>query len=255
VDDAVIQRAFLDFAAETNSGDREIQFLKARAAERPKDLALDVLVGNLAMATDRARDAEEIFATGLAKRPDSPVLVMKLAQAQAATSQDTAVGTLSAWLDKHPDAAAIRLILGNRLLAMKRYDEAAGAYQTVLKSQPDNAVAGNNLAWLYQKTGDRRALGVAEAVHSSNPNDVMASDTLAWILVEGGQSERGLALLETITTSPAASLETRYHLVVALKRVGRVEDARRQLESLLGAERSFESIEDAKRLMQQFPRG
>jgi cellulose synthase operon protein C len=254
-DDTVIQGAFLNFVAETNSIDQEIQFLKARAAERPDDPGLDLLAGNLAMAADRARDAEEMFAKGLAKRADSPVLVMKLSQAQAAISQDTAVGTLSTWLEKYPDAAAIRLTLGNRLLAMKRYDEAANAYQTVIKSQPDNVVAGNNLAWLYQKTGDARALSVAEAVHSSNPNDVKASDTLAWILVRGGQSERGLELLERITTSPTASLEARYHLVVALKGVGRTADARRQLETLLSADMPFESIEDAKTLMHELPGG
>ena len=70
--------------------------------------------------------------------------------------------------------------------------------------------------------------------------DVKASaediaDTLAWILVQNGQNPRGLELLETAAAAPSAPLEVRYHLAVALKNAGRIQDARRTLEAAYDA--------------------
>jgi len=43
---------------------------------------------------------------------------------------------------------------------------------------------------------DNRALDTAERAYASNPNDAPVCDTLGWILVESGQVDRGLKLIE-----------------------------------------------------------
>src|SRR5207244_2991522 len=117
----------------------------------------------------------------------------------------------------------------------QRYDESIGQHEAVLKAQPDNAVAQNNLAWLYQLKKDDRALPMAERAHDANPNSAEISDTLAWILIQRGQSDRALPLLEKIAKLPDAPPEVRYHFAVALKNAGRTPEARQNLEEALKA--------------------
>jgi Flp pilus assembly protein TadD len=125
----------------------------------------------------------------------------------------------------------------------------------VLKAEPDNLTAGNNLAWLYQMKKDSRALPLAEALHRRAPRDANVSDTLGWILLQNGEGGRALALLEGVAATPAAPLDARYHLALALKSQGRLDDARRTLEALLGEGKPFDSMAESKALMKELAGG
>ena len=81
------------------------------------------------------------------------------------------------------------------------------------------------------------------------------TDTLAWILVQNGQNDRALALLEKIAVLPNAPPEVRYHFAVALKNAGRVPEARQNLEEALKSNTPFDGVADAKALMKELPGG
>src|SRR5260221_162718 len=254
-------------AADANSLEPRLQLVEANigraepckhgsiARELEKRASYDLLAGILAMAVGRAGEAEALLRAGLAKRENSPLLLARLAQAQAQSDRGKAVETVADWLRKYPETPEIRLILANMLLDMKRNDEAIAAYEAVLTAQPENVSAANNLAWLYQLKNDGRAVGLAEAAYKRAPGNPDIADTLAWILVLNCENARGLALLEKLATSPTAPLEMRYHLAVALKNAGRTRDARRTLEAVLGDGRRFDSIGDAQALLRQLAGG
>lgn len=83
------------------------------------------------------------------------------------------------------------LLLGEMAFEQKRYKEAELAYKKVLKLQPGNAEALNNLAWLYVKTSDphfrrpRQALLLAMEAARLKPAPYIL-DTLAECFFENG---------------------------------------------------------------------
>jgi cellulose synthase operon protein C len=69
-------------------------------------------------------------------------------------------------------------------------------YEAVLVEQPKNPFALNNLALLYQRRGDKRALGTALAAHESAPSSGEIADTYATILTANGRADEAVLLLE-----------------------------------------------------------
>jgi cellulose synthase operon protein C len=253
--DAAIEQQLTRFAIETASVPRELAYLQGLADAKPDDPAYDRLAGNLALAAGDAAVAATRFAAGLAKRPGDAALVAKLAEAEGRSDPAQAAKTLADWLRSHPEAPALRLALADRLLGMKRYDEAAAAYEAVLRAAPDDLAATNNLAWLYALKNDKRAVGLAEAAYRREPGNPDIADTLAWVLVRSGENARGLSLLESAAAVPDAPLEMRYHLAVALKNAGRTDEARRALAALIATGRTFDSRAEAAALLKALPPG
>lgn len=253
--DAVIEQQLTRFAIETNSVPRELAYLQGLAEAKPEDPAYDRLAGNLALAVGDADEAAARFAAGLAKRPGDAALTALLAEAEGRSDPARAVEILADWLRTRPETPAVRRALADRLLGMKRYDEATAAYEAVLRAEPDDLPATNNLAWLYVLKKDKRAVALAEAAYRRDPGNPDIADTLAWVLVQNGDNARGLALLETAAASPDAPPEMRYHLAVALKNAGRAGEAQRALAALIATGRKFDSRADAEALLKALPPG
>jgi Tfp pilus assembly protein PilF len=89
---------------------------------------------------------------------------------------------LNTRLQADPKNIAIRLILASLYLEQKKYDDAIAEYTSVLAEHPADAVALNNLAWLYQQKGDlAKARGLAEQAVAAAPRTTQIADTLGWI--------------------------------------------------------------------------
>ena len=84
------------------------------------------------------------------------------------------------------------------------------------KSNPNNLLVLNNLAWSLFESKDSRALGFAEQALKLKPDNPDVMDTLGWILVQQGQAERGIKLLQqALSKAPmlaTSSTITRRHL-------------------------------------------
>lgn len=247
--DAALAQLLIRLAIETYTVEPELAYLTSLAAAKSNDPAYDLLAGTFAQGVGKMDAAEAAFAAGLAKRPDDPTLVTRLAQIEALRDPAKAAGTLADWLQSRPDVPTVRLALADLLFGLQRYDEATAAYAAVVAADPANLAATNNLAWLYALKKDKRAVETAEAAHNLAPDNPAVADTLGWILVESGDNARGLALLEKAAALPGAPLELRYHFAVALKNAGRTREARRTLEAVLAAGKSFDGMADAKTLL------
>jgi FimV-like protein len=124
-------------------------------------------------------------------------------------------------------------------------------FLTILKSDPQNVVALNNIAWAYSQEKDPRAFEYAEKAYKLAGDSAEVLDTLGWMLVEQGNTARGLPMLQkAITLSPDA-LEVRLHLAQALLKSGDKAKARKELEQIVASGKPFPKMDEAKTLLKQ----
>ena len=95
----------------------------------------------------------------------------------------------------------------------------------------------------------RRALATAERAYKVAANNASVMDTLGWMLVEQGNVERGLPLLQKAVGSNPNAPEIRYHLAVGLHKSGDKNGARKELETLLAQNKPFAQLDEARSLL------
>src|SRR5262249_54995103 len=139
--------------------------------------------------------AEQAYGKAFAARP-TPVVAQKLhAAGIQAGHRKEADEKLLQWLREHPADTGTRLYLANAYVNLRESQSAIQQYEVVLKQDPKNFLAMNNLATLYYQAKDRRALDYLERSYQLKPDNVTVSDNLAWALVEQGKLPRALELL------------------------------------------------------------
>ena len=149
----------------------------------------------------------------------------------------------------HPEDMAVAMYLAESHLAAKEYKPAAALLENIVKRAPNNGAALNNLAYAYQQTKDPRALATAEQAFKIAGDNASVMDTLGWMLVEQGNTQRGLPLLQKAAAGAPTLPEVRYHLAVALNKSGDKAGARKELESLLAQNQPFAQQEEARSLL------
>jgi len=208
------------------------------------------LKGDALMAATRVDDAIAAYSEALAADP-SQFLISRLAAAQLQGGHaEAAVKTVSDWIAKHPGDAASLEQLAEIDIAAKRYDDAVANLQAILKLQPLNVVALNNLAWVMQQRKDPSAEKLARQAYTLQQSPQTA-DTLGWILVTSGKPDLGVKLLRQASSQARNDGQIVYHYAVALNDTGHKEDAIKLLTALVSADGNFTDKDQAKALLQQ----
>jgi Flp pilus assembly protein TadD len=177
------------------------------------------------------------------------MLVIRLAGADMRSGRiDAATKLLGEWVSQHDDDIAVLQQLSEILIATTRYADAAVYLEQLLKKKPYDAIALNNLAWIYQQKGDDRALSTARRAYVLAPN-AQTADTLGWILVTTGNAANGVALLRQATAEASNDPRVVYHYAVALKDTGAKEEAIKQLTVVVGLKGAMKEKEDAQQLL------
>jgi putative PEP-CTERM system TPR-repeat lipoprotein len=180
----------------------------------------------------------------------SPEMLVKIVQVMTMSGKGKEAQARAAqWLKEHPNDALVSMFLADRSLASKDFKPAISLLENVLKQNPNNPVALNNLAWAYQQEKDPRALDTAEQAFKVAGDNPGVMDTLGWMLVEQGNTARGLPLLQKASGLAPDSPEIRYHLAVSLNKSGDKQGARKELDKLLAQNKPFAQIEEARALL------
>ncbi|HJU17011.1 MAG TPA: XrtA/PEP-CTERM system TPR-repeat protein PrsT [Stellaceae bacterium] len=212
------------------------------------------LPGDVYMMARQYAKAAEAYQAALRQAP-STLLVVRLARAKAAAGQpDAADALLRDWLKQHPDDVAIGQIVASNDIAAHRFAEATRELERVIAKAPRDALALNNLAWLYQQAGDPRARSLAERAYLLAPSLPQTADTLGWILVQQGQAANALALLQRAHARQPANPAVQYHLAVALKDAGHPTEARKLLAPLVNSTAKFDDKGAAEKLLAALPK-
>jgi putative PEP-CTERM system TPR-repeat lipoprotein len=216
----------------------------------------DIVSAELYEGAGRVGEAVSLLENAVADRPAEDGLITALSRLYARTgASEKAERILTTRSKVEPKDALIRSALAALYLEEKKYDEAIAEY-THLISENTNAVALNNLAWLYQQKGDlANARSLAERAVAVAPSAPLIDDTLGWILLAQGETDKAVTYLSAANFSAPANPDIQYHLAVAFHRVGRQKDARAALETLLGSGVSFAEKPDAEKLLEELNRG
>jgi Flp pilus assembly protein TadD len=133
---------------------------------------------------------------------------------------------LEDWVGEHPEDSNSVALLAAVYERNGDVNRAVSLYERSLQAAPGNAVTLNNLAVLYQKKGDPRALETAKQAHDAAPESAAIQDTYGWILYENGRLDDAVKLLAEAAKGLPGNSEVLYHYAAALANKGDLGSAR-----------------------------
>jgi putative PEP-CTERM system TPR-repeat lipoprotein len=211
----------------------------------------DELKGDVYASRKAYQQAADAYARAYHKS-GSALLAQKLSQSRLQTGEtEAAHEALRQWLADHPEDVPTRGMLAQILLRANQRSEAIEEYRKLLEYEPDKVLALNNLAWLYQEENNPEGIKYAERAYQLVPDRPEVIDTLGWLLVQNGETNRGLVLLQEAATKAPHLPDIRYHMAAALEKAGRHEEARKELDRLLKANKTFDERDKAEALRDQ----
>ena len=202
------------------------------------------LEGQIAAAEGNFADSASAFSQAFSLQPSAELALAAYAAAKRA-NRERPDAELLAFSADHSSDQRVNLALGMIALEGKDDDGAIKRFDAVLEADPKNVAALNNLAWLYDQHGDRRAFDLAKRAYELEPGNPAVADTLGWMHVRAGQLAEGLPLLEQAAAT-SKNAEIRYHWAVALADQGNDAKAREVLQALLASDEAFPSRPDAE---------
>jgi tetratricopeptide (TPR) repeat protein len=227
----------------------------AMAAADPGDPLWPGLAGSALLAQGETARAETALRRSLALDHD-PLVATALSRALFASGRnDEAVDLLRSVTETHPDDRLSRQALVDALWREGSLDAARAHQRQLLQAQPEDPRLLNNMANIMHAMGDDEALEYARRAHALAPEDPRVNDTLGWLLVEAGRPQDGLRFLRTATLRLTDAATLRYHLAVALHRMGRDIEAGRELEAALSRGEDEAWYPEALRIRAELERG
>ncbi len=183
----------------------------------PQHIAVPLLSAQLELARENLAGAREFLEKAWSLAPSENTadrLYRVLATQNDAGAQ---LNHLNDWLQKLPNSAG-----GYQARAMyyQMRGEAAPAkqdYEQLLRLQPENVLALNNLGWLYFETKDSRAKSLLEKAVGLAPENAAVLDSYGWVLVNTGKVKEGLVYLEKAAKLSPDTAEIQEHLEQARK--------------------------------------
>jgi putative PEP-CTERM system TPR-repeat lipoprotein len=229
--------------------DEGIKIARAMQVSAPKSAGGVMAEAEIQFGNKNYLEAAKLFAKA-AKLAGHGQPLGRAYQAYAAAGQAAeGENVLDAWLKTHPNDAGVRHQLALAQLNGKRQKEAAEHYRILVRANPRDLVAYNNLAWLLGELKSPEAVATAEQAYKLNSENPAIQDTLGWILVNAGQSQRGLDLLKKALAKVPDASEINWHFAAGLAKSGDRARARQELESLLARGKAFPQEAEAKRLL------
>jgi tetratricopeptide (TPR) repeat protein len=210
------------------------------------------VLGELALQANKLDIAEKAFHRELEINPQSTTALYGMAEVQQGRGQyDLAGASFERFAAAEPSNAPVQVKLGGLAEIKNDWGRAISHYETALKLNPNDAIAKNNLAWLYAEHGGSIAvaLRLAQESRSALPKDPHVADTLGWLLVKIGSANSAVPYLRECIAAFPANPAYHYHLGMAYFNAGQSEQASHELQTALRLRDSFEGSDEAKKTL------
>ena len=249
-----------DLQARIASAELDLKAGRAAAAEQtalrlrnayPGSVAVRHLLGAIYMTQRNWNAAATEYQAALERQPNTDNALVLYRAHVAAGNAAAAVAHLEGWLRQRPGDDVARRALAEGYLLMDDLQAARATYEDLRSRHPKDVGILNNLANVLARLRQPQALERAREAHALAPNDANVIDTLGWVLVQEGQLQQALSYLRDARLRAPHDPVIQYHLGVALHRLGRSAEARRELQAALALSDRFEGADTARQLLAQ----
>ena len=230
--------------------DEAMRVLQAEVSRYPTSLALRLALGNTAVRGGRYGRALAVFQEVLDKMDPASKAAgdvhLRMGETYRRSGDlESAVLSLRQAAQLLPDNSVVESTLALVLDVSGRHEEAVRHYREVLRIDPKNGMALNNLAFrLAESGGDlQEALALAQRAREAVPNLIEVEDTLGWIYLKQNQSDKAISAFSGLVEKQPENAEFHYHLGMALVQKGDPAGAARELETALKKHPSKEVAE------------
>ena len=158
---------------------------------------------------------------------------------------------LTGWIAKNPNDVGMRLIYAQAMMNTAP-TVAEQQFRAVLKLQPNNTAALNNLSWILQNKDPKQAVSYAEQALKLAPNSPEVLDTVGWVKWQAKDGPGALPYLQKAYAADAKNAEIGYHLAVVLDGTGHRPEAKKTIDAILASKADFDDLQKAKALSAQW---
>ena len=225
----------------------------AVAAAKKYQAANQTVVGTLLLSDTLARanqrdQALDLLQQSFAAQPDRIVFLRLVQLTIQSGGLNKAESLISARLTADPQDVEARMQYATVFLEEGNNTRAIAQYELVLRQDPNNIIALNNLAGLLQESDPKRALSLITAAYGLAPDSPQVADSLGWLKLHQNDAKTALDLLSRAHRQQPQDGEITYHLVMALDAGGSRDKAKKMLGSLLDNPAKFADLPKAQQL-------
>ena len=232
--------------------DQAIQIAQSQLKQSPDRADYRLALAKIYFRAGKYADSASQYQMLIDKNPKVSELYVRLGEAKE-NGQDMN-GAIDAFKKaKELDSANYLPVLELALLYNRvgRDEEARKTYEDVIKLQPDNVEALNNLAYIKADNGVDldQALAYAQRAQQKRPNDPNVIDTLALIYIHKNLTDDSLRMLRDLVSKTPTNATFHLHLALALYQKGDRPEAKKELETALRNKPSDRDQSRIKELM------
>jgi tetratricopeptide (TPR) repeat protein len=192
------------------------------------------------------KHAEQLLEALFKRQPTTSNVIALASLMQSIGNVDGAIAQLQRWLEKNTNDVAVRAQLAQMYVGRNQTKDVIFQCREILKVDPDNIVALNNLAWHLIDEEPKQALGYAKRALELSPESSAILDTLAMAQLKNNDvAEARKSIDRALAVSPK-SPDLRFHEAQIRAAEGDKQGAIVALNSLLDKEEEFMERDDAK---------
>lgn len=243
------QRALAGLAVESGDFPAALAVARAVQTQRPKEAVGFLLEGEIEAAQKRWPQTALALERGLKQAP-SPEPARRAHAAYGAAGDAAAQERVDAsWLKGHPTDPVFRLYLGDLSTRKGDFVAAEKMYADVVRIDPANAVALNNLAWVGGRLKRPDAVRHAEKAVALAPDQPGHIDSLSMLLAQQGAFDKALQWQRKALAMQPENGLFRLNLARIQILAGRKDDARQELQALSRLGEGFRGQPEVARLL------
>ncbi len=208
---------------------------KAIAAE-PERRDLKMFLANQLKRAEHYKEAIAIYQTLLDKEPRNADLLYKLAETQRLIGDvNPSMENFRKCSQAAPSDTTCLIFLAMELQGTGRDDQAKPIYEQILKIQPTQPIALNNLAYIKAQEGVDldQALTMSQRAVQQAPKALDLSDTLGWICIKKNLTEQAVRIFSDLTAKDPDNATFHFHYGMALEQKGDRPGAKREFDIAL----------------------
>jgi Flp pilus assembly protein TadD len=226
------------YMAEGRSSDA-VELLQQELAKQPSRTEVRIALANLYVRTEQFESAIDEFKRCLDEaktQPERADVLYKLGETYRRKGDlNEAIRLFRAAADANPHDARWLLQVALMFDGTGRPEQAAPIYEEILKIQPDNPVALNDLAYILTQKGTDpdRAILLSQRAAQFAKESPEIHDTVGWAYLKKNQSDEAIAEFRKALQSTPNNPKFQFHLAMALLQIGERSAAIQELRAAL----------------------